>query len=503
MNEVDLILERCSLDIWDGIDEPIWEDGTQFLEDVITEAGHGVSKKNIFQKIWTAIVKIWRWICKQWNRFLGWIKRLFSKKKAKTADQILMGVIPAAAVAAGGAAGIATLNGIKTIDVDIPKSELSDMDIDNKIHLMIKPIRVSFTADKYSIEIKRDDAKDWLANNHGKVRGQSVAAVVDIEDWWGTIIAFTRDPAIMSHFRNIFSAIRRAEDGKIVIPSDINELVTKFNDVFWKTYGQVKNVNTSDTESIPLSRLDDIAKDLNDIMDLLDSFGDISRDSYVIGDSWNYNHTAATMNNLLEYCSKIQFAINAFTRVLQGVYLIDGKFRGSISDLSAMDKFITAMIQNAFPPKYVAYNSFLAASPRLIQGKDADYAPIWGQSRLVVPSPDSNYVYKFALSKVGIFSNRNEWKLSEEFHKYPGADEYIGVTYKIENNGSVTTAESLKTKKDGLPESEVAPIVGAVQKFCLDHHINMIDDLHSRNFGYKKNGKPAILDYGDIKFHIK
>lgn len=499
MNKVDIILESFDLDPLEAgsISAPFYtqqmfEDGQQFLEDTINDARTGVTKQSFVSKIWETIKKILAWCAKQWNRFMNWLRKVFRRKKGQqTADQVASEIIgskqsevPASGIKndTGGTASATDAEtsgsksgGISSIKVDIPSNPASEAPPEPSIDVLIKPILISYDAAADSFGISITDA---TLKGYGKVKGQNDNAPKD----YVTLLILIDRPDIFEKLKNACQILHQQYVGSGKIGNEFVNAVAEFDQAI---VGYRVNTNWV----VPFRKLSDFQKSLNDIMELI---GNVNISNEV---KFENSNVMQTLNNIANYCARLQMSMNSFTRVAAEVHKIDAAYMGSIKTQETLDKFVKAMIDSGIPPKYIGYNTYLACDVSLKGTKGDENNPIWGQSRLVLfPEGSKDDIIKVALSGWGLQSNRSEYETSQVFVKNGGSD-LISVTKSIGASGATILSERIQANGKSISGMAISSFTQKLNNFIVRKKIPYsIGDLHGGNVG-TKNGQVVALDY--------
>lgn len=495
MNRVDVVLESFDFDPL-GSKEPYYTDemfqeGQQFLEDTVNSARTGVTKKNFVQRIWETIKKIWAWCCKQWSRFVNWLRRVFKKKNNKTADQVLSDVIGTTDKtgstprggsvvttnnnSVNGSSHQSSTSGIQSIKVDLPSNPSSEAPPEPSIDVLLKPIMISYDAVADAFGISINGANSY---GDGAVKGQSNTAPRD----YVLLLAMIDRPDVFEKLKNACLILRQEYNiGKIT--SKFYKAVVEFDKA---TAGGFR----ADTNwVVPFRKLNEFQKSLNEIMEII---GDVNISEEIVFEN---EDIMQTFNNLAGWCAKLQMSMNSFTRVASEVHKIDAAYIGSVKTQETLDKFVKGMIDAGIPPKYIGYNTYLACDLSLKGDKGDENNPIWGQSRLVLfPQSQKDNIIKVALSGWGVQSNRSEYATSQMFVKNNGSD-LISVTRSISNTGATVTSERVDANGRSLDPHDVQGFKSSINTFISRHNLPIaISDLHGGNIGTK--GKHIVaIDY--------
>jgi soluble cytochrome b562 len=248
--------------------------------------------------------------------------------------------------------------------------------------------------------------------------------------------------------------------------------------------------------TVSLKDLTDFQKKINELIYKIDKFSDIRTDVSSLD-----KHTMESFNNLYKKLLDVQVSMNIVSSSFNTSLIINARYIGSIKNMALLDEFVNTMIDEGVPPKYVAYNTWLAAN-ECIRGKGEDYAPCWGQTRFTFFPPNKNLVYKIAMSGAGITSNRAEIRTSEMFQKM-GRVDLIAPVVKHWNNDAIVVMERIHSS--GTPSYATCLAYtkrcnDAIMEYEKTHKVKLnirIADQHKDNVMYdKKNKCYRSIDYG-------
>lgn len=250
---------------------------------------------------------------------------------------------------------------------------------------------------------------------------------------------------------------------------------------------------------VSLSDLTSFQKRLNDLNYKMNEFIDIDKDVSSLDKA-----TMKSMNLLTDKLLRIQIALNMLTSAIENKNIINANFIGCIKNVALLDLFVKKCIDEGIPPKYVGYNAWLV-SDKCIKGEKPEFAPVWGQTRIVFFPPGKRVVYKVALSGAGITSNQAEIKTSRLFVDMDRVD-LIAPIVRTWKNESVVAMECVQS--DGKPSwLKIGEYTREVSQVIKDYEaknkvrINTkISDQHKDNVKYDiKNGVYRSIDYGIAK----
>ena len=160
--DVDSILESFNLDPSRLFGESyefsvLYESNQKEFSKVMSDTNKGVNKKNVFQKIWEFIKKIFRLIGKGITAIINYIQSLFGKKK-QTVDQIVseLSIKPKSNPTTSKKSAT---NKQASVRVPIKSNPKSEVKMPSFIDCVIKPISLKLNSDE-SITITINDVVD-------------------------------------------------------------------------------------------------------------------------------------------------------------------------------------------------------------------------------------------------------------------------------------------------------------------------------------------------------
>jgi hypothetical protein len=474
---VDEILESFNLDPLKDFDsfEYSYEDGNKFLTEAYTEATTGTTKKNIFQKLWDFIKKMFKWIAKAFSRMVNWIKSLFSRNKTKkTVDQVVEEVF-----------GNKPFNGSKyPIKIKFPFNDKSTVKVSD-VNVISKDLITKIDTSAKSItfiptDINRESKRDR------KIPSQGETFIG--EDYKFDFLNLIRKPQAMEMLTQLAKMISQRS-----FDESFFALHKKFRDITREnlTDGFKDYEFTIDQLIEGQRRMNDI---LNAISETISMDNNENYDSKVI----------EVTNDLAYYIRKLQMGCNIVNNHVSGSFIIDKKYLDTVDTKENLAKFINKLIVYGVPGKYIGYNAYLI-SDKSLKGdgsKGNKENPIWGQSRLVFfPLKNDDEVIKIALSGWGVSSNKNEVILSKKFVEI-GDQNRIAVTKESYENNTVVTAERTDTDGDmsNYTDYVQSNIANSMTRINDPKSTNKygIYDIHKNNIGLK-NGNPVLIDYGGLE----
>lgn len=489
--EMSILLEQFNLDPlanFKDLDpfDYFKEDGNTEFQQYYQEVTTGTTKNNVFQKLWDFILRGLKWIAKQFNRLLVWIKNIFSKGRyKKTADQIVDEVI-----SSGFSDSIFLSDSDdhnSSLSVSIPSSHKSDTNMNDMINndainVVFKSLKIKFTDEgKFNI-INAWDIDNRIQHytnrkpnaSQGPVKGKTKGGNAPIIN----ILVLLNRPDILQLLED---AIKTISSNNYLT---IRDAYAKFENEFNGTW------NFSD-KCYSIEQCMEFQVKLNNIIKVLEDFHSV--DDKVYKD----NDVIQILNKISLFVSNLQMCMNALTSAFTNAFIIDRSYYESFKDINALSLFVEKCIESGMPHKYIAYNTYLVSSKELKgDGSNGDENnPIWGQSRVVLfPHNNKDIVYKVALSRWGIGSNKTEYEFSKKIESKAG--HLIALTKDITKNGVITTMERLPNSSDSVSNSQIESLKNELSKIIDLMNLRLeITDIHKNNVAYKGNNI-ACIDYG-------
>ena len=489
----DILLESMNIDpIGDMFNDPdffFMEESNienEYVESLM-ELTEGVNVGNFFEKAWNFIKKIFGFLIKQAQRFARWIALLF-KKKTKTIDDILIDL------------GVNVVKNKKTGKVKLLIDERSEMAGMEDIEAITKPFFVQFAADSQRVFISYKEAKAAYRSAIFDIAKNTIFGKNDVdENTNGKIKGFGAPLPVNARFDLVFKIIieRPYQDHITKFVKTILQNNTEMADATYKEFKSfIDDVNNANIKikdrkiSFSLQQLMDFQKWLNETFNLISEVGQPDNSKYP-----NDQNIVNLINEFLEFCNNLQMGMNIISNAIKQIYLIDIDWLESIDDITVLGKFVDSMIQSGVPPKFIMFNSILAASKKL-KG-DADHnKPVCGQTRAILFPYDKKIVYKIAVSQMGILSNKAEYDLYKKLSA-AGIGDLFAATYDHSESFSVISGERVDTsRKCTIADANAMKkkVVEVTDKIGLP--IGIDHDIHFKNIGYRGN-QMVVLDYGN------
>lgn len=487
---IDAILEGFKLDPINEY-EVIFENGDNVIDEIILEFSTkpSVKVKNVFKTIVNAIAKIFKWIGKQLLNIFKWFKNITGKSVKATPDQIIQSTVGNKKGKTSKSTPINTSNLTSDIKsatqsmiknsekIKIPSSELSDIKV-NDIEVMVKPILLSFSSDsKNEIII---NSNNMYGTDKSTVKGQSSAGAASIQKILACIFNFDIIDQIASIADKLLDSANN--DISSMMLDAAKNLEKHIEDTSGKidVYGGGVKITIEDVTKV--------SKSVNDLMDKISKLCSLEFNTA------NEDHMSA-VNIVLGISSILQMSINALTRTMNGLYIVDKRYAKTINDPKILDEFIASLINAGIPSKYIGYNAYVVASEKIHDGPGSKENPIWGQSRVVLFPASGDVVYKVALSKWGAQANKIE---SEVSNKVAGTDgeKLFAKVISSQKNQCVNSMERVLSEKPSADQA--LEVSSSVRKFASENNIglDLTADFALRNTGNRPDGSTCMIDYG-------
>ena len=531
-------------------------EGDNYSEiDVFCEADKVTGTKKTFGSRVVAVVKnvlgaikrFFSFIGKQLGKLIAFVKRLFTgKKKSGTADQAVMeaGIKPNKSVHSGEKENVKVTFTVQKDEqntnntpVETPNSQPPEqtqtdqssiekkasskpnetpheftVTAENSIKRTEEKVEVDIALQAKEICVKITENgeldimvfKDTFQQNANDkpIKGQDL-----VSNKWYCVMAFaalTVDGIIdkfsdtVMEMLSVFSSGNNSQESVQKSINKYDSFIKEFDGItdsiahYRRNYQGGEDLLIDDAAwntTINIQQIVKIQKSINEILSKLDQF--------VVSEINNDVKMDQEFIERLQFCVNIarnsQMGLNGISAALSGVYKIDKRYVHTITDPDTLDKFVEKMINLGIPPKYVAYNAWLACDKNIVNVDN--YTPVWGQSRIIFfPNDKQESVYKVALSSLGISANKSEAFVYSKATK-SGIISFLAKPNHLYSTGSVLDMERIDTsEKTNSGES-----FGKTINQCLEN-TNMpfrIGDLHNANFG-KLDGVWVALDYGNI-----
>jgi hypothetical protein len=156
--------------------------------------------------------------------------------------------------------------------------------------------------------------------------------------------------------------------------------------------------------------------------------------------------------------------------------------------------FVSESLKSGMPNKYLVRNIYLVCD-KSIKGEPNMNKPIMGFGRLTL-IPKGDIIYKVAINRYGIRSNKNDFAVMEEIKGTPLMDKFAETTHTV-GDYIINVMEKVKAGSSHEPSPAEASRLG---KEINDELAKMgigfeIHDIKADAFGMKEN-RYVLLDYG-------
>lgn len=472
VNMVEEVL-NSSYGILDMIDPMSYfkEDGQRFCEDTLREATEGATKKNVFQKLWEAIKKFWKWICKKFSQMTNFLRaKLGRNKKTKTADQIAEEVLQN--TDNPNPPSPANADATQPIKIEIPADPKSEIKMDETIDLAFKELWAKIEKDGKKVTFGYAKTNESKKGGAAKEAGHNPAIALRL----------INDPTLLP-------AIMKCVD--LIAADTIN--VIALGDA-WSKCEQIINTPTHTINmTADLDQLVAANNTMNEIAAKIDTVNDIDENNPKFQD----RTVIAIVNKIVMYCARMQFSVNALTNNVGAMYRIDARYNGMITNLADMEKFVMKCIEAGMPYKYIGQNMYVIASKNIkgTSGKGSEKKPIWGQTRVVMFPDDTNIIYKVAMNTLGVKTNIAEENILERF-KGSSFEQYFPMMRSATPKSCIIAWERLDTDR-GASQNQILQLRNKiatgidVKKLPID----ITRDFHDGNVAWRGNTL-VFCDFG-------
>lgn len=187
---------------------------------------------------------------------------------------------------------------------------------------------------------------------------------------------------------------------------------------------------------------------------------------------------------------QINGGINTFANDIKGFYVIDEKYHKSINDPTQLDEFIFQMFQSGYPSNVVYNNIKLVVGPKMSGKMDN------GATRAVIIKPD-DYVFKCAINSTGLFSNRTEAKLYNDFKRKDKSAANL-LAHILETYPHMCVIKQEFCKDIGkVPESDIKMLFMKLDARHMSTKTDSVTDRKRDAVGRRvSTNEPVVTDYG-------
>lgn len=450
------------------------------IDEIITENVE-TKKKNLIQKLWSTIKKAVKWIIKSISNIVKGIKRFIFGKK-KTSNQILKQIkAEKHKVQYDKVDGTDPLTGKKAAEAGY----LSFIEGFYEDGIMINiAALVSTNPEKVSVKGKDINGGGARANEVIKLLLNS-KPLDDYIEFFKTLTSQMQSDSLTE--KDIQKIAKKCSDfsGRPSIGSYISDGMG--NTVKGK-YGEIY---------ISIDQFMDFQKKVDEMCKVGEDFDNTYNSlnlKFKNNDSKIQEKYIKIMNELAWACVNLQGGLHAISNGLKGIYDIDPGYIGSIKTPEMLSQFVSESLKSGMPNKYLVRNIYLVCDKSLKGTPNLD-KPIMGFGRLTL-IPEGDKIYKIAINRYGVRSNKNDFAVMNEVKGTPLMDKFAETTHTY-GDYIINVMEKVKAGSSNEPSATEAVKLGneinsELEKMGIGFKIH---DIKSDAFG-KKGNKFVLLDYG-------
>lgn len=458
----------------------VFKTESTYIDNILNEAAD-TKKKNILSRLWDTVKKIVKWIGAKIVQMVKGIKRaIFGKKKS--ANQILKQMK------------------INKHEVQFDKVDSDDPELGKKAAM----------AGYYSfIEGFYEDGV--VINPAGLVSTNPEKASVKGKDINGggtranVVISLMLNPAPLDEYIEFFKQLTGEIQADQVTPADMKRIATRCAEFSGRpsiieyiadglgntTKGEYKEIYVSIDQFMEFQRKVDEVCRVGEEFDNTYNALNVNLEGIDADTQAKY---IKVMNELAWACVNLQGGLHVISNGLQGIYDIDPGYIGSIDKLETLAEFVSESLKSGMPNKYLVRNIYLVCDKKLKGNPNMD-KPIMGFGRLTL-IPEGDVIYKIAINRYGIRSNKNDFAVMKEVKGTPLMDKFAETTHTI-GDYVINVMEKVKAGSSYEPSAAKASELGKEINAELEKNgVGFeIHDIKSDAFGMK-NDKYVLLDYG-------
>lgn len=455
--------------------------------DIITEASDGATKKNIFVKLLNLIKKAGAWIKQRIMNMVSGVKKLIAGK-AKTSDQILREM------------------GVQKHAVKRDAADPNDPNTpDDAAASLYASFIEGFAEDGILINVGALVAADV---NQAPIKGKEIYAGGARAS---QVISLILDPRPIDEYIELFKKLTNEFSLKNVKAEDIdrlNNMCAEFSgrpSAFDYAADAIKQRVRKKYELVRVS-IDDLLKfqmKVDEMCKITEEFDNqFQALNLNIGDKGKEaasirKHYMDILNRLAWVCVNLQGGLHAIANGMQGIYHVDPGYWNAINDPNQLAKFVEECMKTGMPGKYIVNNIYHVCDEILKGNPDIEH-PIMGFGRLTL-IPKGDIIYKVAINRYGVRSNKNDYRVMDAVRGKPIADMFA-VTSRTYGEYTINVMEKVQAGKANEPSAMEASDMGKrINEELRQEGIGFtIYDIKPDAFG-KKNGKYVLLDYGYLQ----
>lgn len=464
---MEILLNEFSIDPLLDFPELCFNTDDSLLYESIMEDAQGTTKKNIGEKIFGILKKIWEWITRVFGIVVKFVKSLFSKNKqspSRIAEELNI-----------------KSDKPKKNPKKIKRIKIKETHGSNEKEKPISEKEVEIKEISLLIDIDKEKELVNISLNDPKLSSVKTLQLIFETDY-------------LEHFKNYFKAVHD------ISPNDAEKHGNQIDYLYKNT-----NVDKSKSFEVSVKRFEEINQMIKEINEFLLN--------HTIGleiNHENYNKQIRLLDDIQTDCIVLQKAINEIQSAFLNYYILPDKYANTINNLEDLSKFVEKMINYNYSHESMAINLIKIYSGDL--GNNISIAR--GLGRFVFFPKNNKIIYKIPFNGFGVSGNRIEslvWKkLSEsEDTKFDATGDY---------NFRIVFAPILSTtQNDLIIEMERITKISNFQftkKFInqLLQHLRDIGemigfkklytgDIHSDNIFKTNEDEITLIDYG--YFYIK
>lgn len=460
---MDILLEGVVLDPFGVTDITSFiTEGIDIDYEWLSEATAGTTKKNLFNRIWSLIKRLFAIIRVKVSEISTSFMSIFRTKKVndKTMDQIAEYILGDSS--------------------NIPGNKHVSFRYENDKQIVIHYIPNTLKKFMKEPKVQGHDNKDRPYQ-------------------YAILMAFhiVKKPFLLDPIIEMIESIGQ-NNGQINFP---HERMVKAINALWAgtAIGLSCTVTMEEWTNLNIK-----VTNLNKAMEIIDddSLGTINiggEDS--LSSSW-----AKTMNELVQITAYLQKGINCIADGMRQVYALDEKFHNRINSKTyqkQLTEFVKMCVESNIPGKYIYHAigqicDVSVHSDLTDPTKKGQLAAIKGNGRFVIfpGDPDlQNKVIKIGYNGLGVRGNRNEFvvwdkvkdipEIAQELYRiydFGDKDNYVIITDRVKPIGNYKDCNEWNKR---------------MKQMCIDNNVGFIIRCNAGGFG-ELNGRIVCCDYGNV-----
>lgn len=470
-----------------------------FQESYIQEGFGDVVKKGIAKgkaiaiKIWNAIKALLRFIGKQIQRVINFVKNLFRRNKhPKSADQILdeLNVKPSHVQESAIVYTKASTSSSHHIPSN-PKSSTDPPDV-KAIH---KSLMVRFNKDG-SFQLKGTDVVKLYKSKRGE--GDPVKEKFKSQEntpigYAQLVATILNNDEYMEQLNEACNEISKYFSGQ----KDIDN--TKISDVASLFTAKSAIANTFKfTDEIEKSNftVDQLSKFQKRIASMISTMSQINNPDFGSDDDKEVINMLSGFEQIFE---TLQFGLNTITGALQNSFVVDEVYSECVKDINIIAQFTDECILSGIPSKYVGYNVWYISHKAIRgEGNEKEFAPLWGQTRIVFLPKNVDFIFKIALNEAGKMANMQERRVSYKVKNDEMLSKHLVPALKLSKNHTVMSMEKVDTSVECTAKEADDLRIKINDRLKEIKATFRIEDIYNNNVTKVPSGEVVCFDYGLI-----